>query len=258
MEISPEVIIFLILASGFAGFVDSIAGGGGLIQLPSLLISMPNTAPSLLLGTNKLPSFLGTLGATASYLRKVKPDFKLAFVMAVPAFIGSGLGASVATKISKEAFKPIILFMLIVVALYTWRKKELGLVENFRFARRHQVGMGALAGLVIGFYDGIFGPGTGSFLMLILVALLGFAFLQASVTAKIVNLATNLGAILVFGLNGKILWVLGLTMAIGNVMGGFLGARWALKGGSALIRKVFLVVTTLLILRLAYDTFLRG
>ena len=258
MEISLEVIIFLVLASGFAGFVDSIAGGGGLIQLPSLLISMPNTAPSLLLGTNKLPSFLGTLGATASYLRKVKPDFKLAFVMAVPAFIGSGLGASVATKIPKEVFKPIILFMLIVVALYTWRKKELGLVENFRFARRHQVGMGALAGLVIGFYDGIFGPGTGSFLMLILVALLGFAFLQASVTAKIVNLATNLGAILVFGLNGKILWVLGLTMAIGNVMGGFLGARWALKGGSALIRKVFLVVTTLLILRLAYDTFLRG
>jgi uncharacterized membrane protein YfcA len=258
VEISLEVIIFLVLASGFAGFVDSIAGGGGLIQLPSLLISMPNTAPSLLLGTNKLPSFLGTLGATASYLRKVKPDFKLAFVMAVPAFIGSGLGASVATKIPKEAFKPIILFMLIVVALYTWRKKELGLVENYRFARRHQVGMGALAGLVIGFYDGIFGPGTGSFLMLILVALLGFAFLQASVTAKIVNLATNLGAILVFGLNGKILWVLGLTMAIGNVMGGFLGARWALKGGSALIRKVFLVVTTLLILRLAYDTFLRG
>jgi uncharacterized membrane protein YfcA len=258
VEISLEVIIFLVLASGFAGFVDSIAGGGGLIQLPSLLISMPNTAPSLLLGTNKLPSFLGTLGATASYLKKVKPDFKLAFVMAVPAFIGSGLGASVATKIPKEAFKPIILFMLIVVAVYTWRKKELGLVENFRFARRHQVGMGALAGLVIGFYDGIFGPGTGSFLMLILVALLGFAFLQASVTAKIVNLATNLGAILVFGLNGKILWVLGLTMAIGNVIGGFLGARWALKGGSALIRKVFLVVTTLLILRLAYDTFLRG
>ena len=167
MEISVEVIVFLVLASGFAGFVDSIAGGGGLIQLPSLLISMPNTAPSLLLGTNKLPSFLGTLGATASYLRRVKPDFKLAFIMAVPAFFGSGLGASAATRIPKDAFKPIILFLLIAVAIYTWRKKELGLVENFRFARKHQVGMGALAGLVIGFYDGIFGPGTGSFLMLI-------------------------------------------------------------------------------------------
>jgi hypothetical protein len=118
--------------------------------------------------------------------------------------------------------------------------------------------MGAIAGLVIGFYDGIFGPGTGSFLMLILVAIMGFAFLQASVTAKIVNLSTNLGAIVVFGINSQIMWILGLTMAIGNITGGFLGARWALKGGSALIRKVFLVVTTLLILRLAYDTFLRG
>jgi uncharacterized membrane protein YfcA len=255
VEISVEVILFLVLASGFAGFVDSVAGGGGLIQLPSLLISMPNTAPSLLLGTNKLPSFLGTLGATASYLRKIKPDFKLAFAMAVPAFIGSGLGASVATRIPKDAFRPIILFLLVVVAIYTWRKKELGLVENFKFARHHQVGMGVLAGLVIGFYDGIFGPGTGSFLMLILVAVLGFAFLQASVTSKIVNLSTNLGAILVFGLNSQIMWLLGLTMAIGNVTGGFLGARWAMKGGSILIRKMFLFVTTVLILRLAFDTF---
>jgi uncharacterized membrane protein YfcA len=257
VEISVEVILFLVLASGFAGFVDSVAGGGGLIQLPSLLISMPNTAPSLLLGTNKLPSFLGTLGATASYLRKIKPDFKLAFAMAVPAFIGSGLGASVATRIPKDAFRPIILLLLIVVAIYTWRKKELGLVENFKFARHHQVGMGVVAGLVIGFYDGIFGPGTGSFLMLILVAVLGFAFLQASVTAKIVNLSTNLGAILVFGLNSQIMWLLGLTMAIGNVTGGFLGARWAMKGGSILIRKMFLFVTTVLILRLAFDTFLK-
>lgn len=258
MEVSIEVIIFLVLASGFAGFVDSIAGGGGLIQLPSLLISMPNTAPSILLGTNKLPSFLGTLGATASYLRKVKPDFKLAFAMAIPAFIGSGLGASVATRIPKEAFRPIILVLLIIVTLYTWRKKELGLSENFRFARHHQIGMGALVGLVIGFYDGIFGPGTGSFLMLILVALLGFAFLQASVTAKIVNLSTNLGAITVFGINSQIMWMLGLTMAIGNITGGFLGARWAVKGGSELIRKVFLIVTSLLILRLGFDTFLKG
>jgi uncharacterized membrane protein YfcA len=258
MEVSLEVIIFLVLASGFAGFVDSIAGGGGLIQLPSLLISMPNTAPSILLGTNKLPSFLGTLGATASYLRKVKPDFKLAFAMALPAFVGSGLGASVATRIPKEAFRPIILVLLIIVALYTWRKKELGLSENFRFARHHQIGMGALVGLVIGFYDGIFGPGTGSFLMLILVALLGFAFLQASVTAKIVNLSTNLGAITVFGINSQIMWMLGLTMAIGNITGGFLGARWAVNGGSELIRKVFLIVTSLLILRLGFDTFLKG
>ena len=147
MEVSIEVIIFLILASGFAGFVDSIAGGGGLIQLPALLVSMPGTAPATLLGTNKLPSFLGTSVATASYLRKVKPDFKLAFAMALPAFVGSGMGANVATQIPKEAFRPIILVLLSIVLIYTWRKNELGLVENFRYARHHQVAMGALAGL---------------------------------------------------------------------------------------------------------------
>ena len=128
-------------------------------------------------------------------------------------------------------------------------------IENFKYARRHQIGIGVIAGLVIGFYDGIFGPGTGSFLMLILVAILGFAFMQASVTAKIVNLATNLGAILVFGLHAKIMWTLGLTMAIGNITGSYLGSRWAIRGGSALIRKVFLFVTCALIVRLAFDTF---
>ena len=255
MEISLEVLIFLVLASGFAGFVDSIAGGGGLIQLPSLLISMPNTAHSLLLGTNKLPSFLGTLGATASYLRKVKPDFKLAFVMAIPAFIGSGLGASVATNIPKDAFKPIILFMLIIVAVYTWRKKELGLVEDFRFARRHQVAMGAIAGLVIGFYDGIFGPGTGSFLMLILVASLGYAFITASAIAKVVNVATNVGAIMIFGFNGAVIWQIGIIMGVANISGAILGSRLAIKGGSTLVRKVFLIVTVALIIKVGIDTF---
>ena len=255
MEISFTVLIFLLLASTFAGFVDSIAGGGGLIQLPSLLVGLPNTPTALLLGTNKVPSFLGTASATFSYLRRIRPDFKLAFFMAVPAFLGSALGASTATRIPKDAFRPIILVLLIFVALYTWKKKELGLVENFTYGRRHQFVIGGLAGLIIGFYDGIFGPGTGSFLMLILVAILGFAFMQASVTAKIVNLSTNLGAIVIFGYHGKIMWLLGLTMAIGNITGGFLGARWAMRGGSALIRRVFLLVTTLLILRLAVDTF---
>ena len=255
MEISLSVIIFLIFASFSAGFVDSIAGGGGLIQLPSLLIALPKTDPSLLLGTNKLPSFLGTSSATLSYLRRIRPDFRLAILMAIPAFIGSALGANTATKIPKEAFRPIILVLLVGVAIYTWRKKELGLQENFKYVRSHQLGIGAFAGFTIGFYDGIFGPGTGSFLMLILVAILGFAFMQASVTAKIVNLATNLGAITVFGIHGKIMWTLGLTMAVGNITGSYLGSRWAIRGGSALIRKVFLVVTCALILRLAFDTF---
>ena len=256
MEISLSVLIFLFLASSFAGFIDSIAGGGGLIQLPSLLIALPNTPTAELLGTNKLPSFLGTANATLTYIRRLRPDYRLAFIMAIPAFIGSMFGATTATRIPKDAFRPIILVLLILVFLYTWRKKELGLAENFRFARHHQILIGGIAGLIIGFYDGIFGPGTGSFLMVILVAVLGFAFMQASVTAKIVNLATNLGAILIFGYHGKIMWLLGFAMALGNVTGSYFGSRWALRGGSALIRKVFLSVTCLLIIRLAFDTFL--
>ena len=258
MDISVEVVLFLILAATFAGLVDSLAGGGGLIQLPALLVSLPDTSPSVILGTNKVPSFLGTLGATASYLRKIKPDFKLAAVMGLPAFIGSAMGASVATKIPRDAFRPIILFLLIIVAIYTYLRKELGQVASAKFAGRNRFIIGAAVGAVIGFYDGIFGPGTGSFLMLALVAVLGFAFLEASVTAKLVNLATNLGAILVFGFNSQIIWALGLTMAVGNILGGFIGAKVGIRGGSVLIRRAFLVVTTALIIRLIYDTFLRG
>lgn len=256
MEIAPEVILFLVLASAFAGLVDSIAGGGGLIQLPALLVALPQLPPAQLLGTNKLPSFIGTATATASYLRRLRPDFRLAGAMALPAFFGSAAGARVATLIPKDAFRPIILFALVAVFIYTIRRPNLGIVEAKRFNGRKRYLIGASAGFLIGCYDGIFGPGTGSFLMLVLVSILGFAFLEASVTAKLVNLATNLGAIVVFGLAGKILWMLGLSMAIGNALGGLIGARLALRGGSQLIRKVFLGATALLIIRLAVDTFL--
>jgi len=255
VEISLTVLIFLLLASTFAGFIDSIAGGGGLIQLPSLLVALPNTPTAQLLGTNKVPSFLGTTSATLSYLRRLRPDFKLAFFMAVPAFIGSALGANTATRIPKDAFRPIILILLIFVALYTWKKKELGLVENFTYARHHQLMIGGLAGLVIGFYDGIFGPGTGSFLMLILVASLGYAFITASAIAKVVNVATNVGAILVFGIHGAVIWQIGIIMGVANISGAIIGSRLAIKGGSTLVRKVFLIVTVALIIKVGIATF---
>ncbi len=254
-ELSLEILLFLLAASTFAGFIDSIAGGGGLIQLPALLVGMSGTAPATLLGTNKVPSFIGTSFATASYLRKIRPDFRLAFVMAIPAFIGSALGAGVATAIPKDAFRPIILFLLVTVFLYTWRRKELGLENRPKYSGNSRYIGGAIFGFTIGFYDGIFGPGTGSFLMLSLVGILGFTFLQASVTAKLVNLATNVGAIVVFGLNAQIIWSLGLIMAIGNVSGALIGAKWAMRGGSELVRRVFLFVTLALITRLFFDTF---
>lgn len=255
MDISLTTLFFLLLASGFAGLVDSMAGGGGLIQLPALLVALPNTETATVLGTNKLPSFLGTTTAATTYVRRRKPDWRLTCAMALPAFIGSMSGAAVASNFPKDAARPFVLILLILVALYTWRRKELGLNENLRFARRHTIAIALISGLAIGFYDGIFGPGTGAFLMVVLVAVIGMEFLDATVTTKITNWGTNLAALLIFGFHGHIIWMIGLVMAIANITGNQIGARLALRGGSNLVRKAFLGVTLILIIRLAIDIF---
>jgi len=248
-------LFFLGLASVSAGFVDAIAGGGGLIQLPALLIAGPTTPIAQVLGTNKLASIFGTASATLAYSRKARPDLATALPMAVAAFIGAAGGASVATRIPTSFFKPVILVLLVVVGLYTWRKPNLGEFESLRFSKHRHSALATGIGLVIGFYDGLFGPGTGTFLIFVLVGLLGYAFLKASATAKVVNVGTNAAALLVFGYHGAILFSLGFYLAACNVSGSILGARLAIRGGSALIRKVFLGVLFLLVLRLAWDTF---
>ncbi|MEI6307556.1 MAG: TSUP family transporter [Actinomycetes bacterium] len=253
---SVEVLIFLAIASGFAGFVDAMAGGGGLIQLPALIIGLPNKELPLILGTNKVPSIFGTSAAARNYFKNLKPDIPLTITMMVPAFIGSMAGAAFAASVPKEFFKPFIVLLLTSVAIYTWRKPELGMSENLKFTNQKRLFLVALIGLLIGFYDGIFGPGTGTFLVFFLVSGIGYAFLKASGTAKLVNIATNAGAILSFQITGHIWWQLGLLLAIANVSGAILGSRLAIKGGSPLVRKVFLAVTFLLITRVAWDTFI--
>ena len=253
---SVEVLIFLAIASGFAGFVDAMAGGGGLIQLPALIIGLPNKELPLILGTNKVPSIFGTSAAARNYFKNLKPDIPLTITMMVPAFIGSMAGAAFAASVPKEFFKPFIVLLLTSVAIYTWRKPDLGMSENLKFTNQKRLFLVALIGLLIGFYDGIFGPGTGTFLVFFLVSGIGYAFLKASGTAKLVNIATNAGAILSFQIAGHIWWQLGLLLAIANVSGAILGSRLAIKGGSPLVRKVFLAVTFLLITRVAWDTFI--
>ena len=253
---SVEVLIFLALASGFAGFVDAMTGGGGLIQLPALLIGLPNKDLALILGTNKVPSIFGTTAAARNYFKNIKPDIPLTISMMGPAFIGSITGAAFAATIPKDFFKPFIVFLLITVAIYTWRKPALGMNENLKFTHKKRLLFVALIGLLIGFYDGIFGPGTGTFLVFFLVSGIGYAFLKASATAKLVNIATNAGAILSFQLTGHIWWQLGLLLAFANVAGAVIGSRLAIKGGSPLVRKVFLAVIFLLIARVAWDTFI--
>ena len=253
---SIEIAIFLAIASGFAGFVDAMAGGGGLIQLPALLVGLPNKDLPLILGTNKVPSIFGTAAAARNYFKNIKPDIPLTVTMMVPAFAGSMAGAGLAATIPKEFFKPFLVFLLLAVAIYTWRKPELGMNENLKYTNRKRLVIVAVIGLLIGFYDGIFGPGTGTFLVFFLVSAIGFAFLKASATAKLVNIATNAGAILSFQLTGHIWWQLGLLLAFANVTGAIIGSRLAIKGGSPLVRKVFLAVTFLLIARVAWDTFI--
>lgn len=255
MELSFEILALLLLVSGFAGFVDAISGGGGLIQLPALLIGMSNSEPATVLGTNKVPSFMGTSSAVINYLRRVRIDFRFTLAMAIPAFIGSMSGAHFASRIPKEAFRPIILVMLILVAIYTFMKKNLGLETNHRHSLRRRYVIVAPAGLLIGFYDGIFGPGTGSFIALILVAVIGFAFLEATAMTKVVNWSTNLAAIITFQLTGHIIWAIGLALGVANLLGALMGVRLAIKGGSHLIRKAFIIVTIALIARLGYDIF---
>jgi len=253
---SIEVAIFLAIASGFAGFVDAMAGGGGLIQLPALIVGLPNKELPLILGTNKVPSIFGTAAAARNYFKNIKPDIPLTISMMGPAFIGSMGGASLAAAVPKDFFKPFIVFLLVAVAIYTWVKPELGMNENLKYTHKKRLAIVALIGLLIGFYDGIFGPGTGTFLVFFLVSGIGYAFLKASGTAKLVNISTNAGAILSFQLTGHIWWQLGLLLVFANVMGAIIGSRLAIKGGSPLVRKVFLAVTFLLIARVAWDTFI--
>ena len=254
-DLTIATALFLLAASFFAGFIDSIAGGGGLIQLPALLIGLPKSETAEVLGTNKLSSIFGTSTAAVLYRKQIKPDPKVLLAMGLPALLGSAGGAMLASKIPTSSMRPMVLVLLIVVAVYTWFKPDLGKFENLRHLPKRRVQIAAVAGVVIGFYDGIFGPGTGSFLMLILVASLGYAFITASAIAKVVNVATNVGAILVFGINGAVIWQIGIIMGVANISGAIIGARLAIKGGSTLVRKVFLLVTVALIVKVGIATF---
>jgi uncharacterized membrane protein YfcA len=254
-DISTLTLIFILIAAFSAGFVDAIAGGGGLIQLPALLISFPDREVAEVAGTNKLGSIFGTSAAALNYRRNIKTDPKLLLAMVLPAFIGSGSGSLLATQISTEQLKVAIVVMLVAVFAYTLARPDLGKVEVLKGAAKRQRTVGAIAGLTIGFYDGFIGPGTGTLLMIVLVAALGFAFIGASAIAKVVNVATNLASILVFGISGSIMWVVGLAVGICNLAGGIIGSRVAIRRGSDFVRKFYLVVTFALIVRVLFDLF---
>ncbi|HVE98728.1 MAG TPA: TSUP family transporter [Mycobacteriales bacterium] len=251
----PEVstAVLLCVAAALAGWVDAVSGGGGLIQLPALLLALPGAAPASILGTNKLSSVCGTAVATATYYRRVRPDMRTALPMVVAAVIGSAGGAACASLLPQSVFRPLVLVLLVAVAIYTVRRPALGAEQNLRWSGHRHYAAAVGAALGIGFYDGIFGPGTGSFLTFALVGLLGYSFLQASAKARMTNLATNAGALIVFFAQGAPMVRLGLTMGVCNVAGAWLGAHTAITRGSRFVRVVFLTVVGGLAIRLAYD-----
>jgi uncharacterized membrane protein YfcA len=256
-ELDLLTIVLLLLAGLTAGWVDAVVGGGGLIQLPALLL-VPGISPVQALATNKLGSIMGTSTSSITYARRVHPDFTTAGPMAVAALAGAVGGAALASHIPASAFKPIILVVLVGVAVYTVLKPSLGEHTELRYEGNRHRWTAAATGLVIGVYDGLLGPGTGTFLVIALVGVLGYAFLQASALAKITNFATNLGALIFFVPAGHVVWSLGLAIGAANLVGGYVGARMAVARGSRFVRVIFIVVVGALILRLAYDVITAG
>lgn len=255
LGLAPAVVAGLVLAAFVAGWVDAVVGGGGLIQLPALLIGLPTDTPTAhILGTNKISSVAGTLTATLTYSRRIALHVPTLIPLVLSAFAGSAAGAAMARLIPKAALTPIVLVALIAVGLFTVLRPQLGLVHQPTHAGTGEIVRTAAIGASVGLYDGILGPGTGSFFVIAMVAVLGYGFLEASAKAKIANLTTNLAAISVFGLNGEILWGIGVLMALANLAGGWLGAHTALRNGSAFVRKVFLLVIGALVIKLTYDT----
>ena len=250
-------LVLISLASLLAGGIDSIVGGGGLILVPALFAVYPTTAPATLFGTNKSASVWGTSIATVQYSRRVQMRWAVLLPAAGAALAGSFIGAWVVTLIDPTFLRRLLPFILLAVLLYTLAKKDLGRTHAPRHTPARETALACAIGAVIGWYDGFFGPGTGSFFIFLFVRLLGYDFLNASASAKLLNVATNLAAIALFAMKGHVWWQIGLVMAVANVAGSLIGTRLALKHGAGFVRGVFIVVVGALILKTGYDAFLR-
>ncbi len=254
MNIEITQLLILAFASLFAGFIDSVVGGGGLIQVPALFTTLPKELPATLFGTNKIASVFGTSNAAWRYARRVKMPWGTTLPAALAAFACSYLGAMSVAWLPRELLRPMILIMLIGAAAYTFWRKDFGAIHRPQHAGRREFIYALILGGAIGFYDGFFGPGAGSFLIFLFIRFFGFDFLHASAASKVVNVATNLAAIGYFVPNGFYIPVLAVIMATSNVFGSILGTHLALRHGSGFVRKLFLFVVCALILKFAWDT----
>jgi uncharacterized membrane protein YfcA len=247
--------ILVSLASALAGFVDAIVGGGGLILIPAMFAAFPSAPPATLFGTNKSAAVWGTAISAWQYSRRLQISWPTILPGIIAACLGAFAGAYAVTQVDPSFLRKLLPFILLGVLLYTLAKKELGREHAPRYSGRTAQGIIFSIGLVIGFYDGFFGPGTGSFFVFLLVRLLGFDFLNASVNAKLLNIATNIAALALFTLKGHVWWHFAVPLAVANVLGSMLGTWMALRHGTGFVRGIFIAVVSLLILKTGYDAF---
>ena len=250
-------LLIVSMAAVLAGFVDAIVGGGGLVMTPTLFATFPTTHPATLFGINKSSAVWGTAFAAWQYARRVTLRWRVLLPAAVAAALGAVCGAWTVTVVSPDLFRRLLPFILIVVLLYTLAKKDLGRHHLPRLGLRAETLVACAIGAVLGFYDGFFGPGTGSFLVFLFVRALGYDFLHASASAKCINVATNAAAALMFASKGHVVWHFAAVMAVANIAGSVIGTRVALKHGAGFVRGMFIAVVSLLILKTLYDSYLK-
>ena len=251
-------LVLLCIFGFIAGFVDAIAGGGGLIQLPAYFILMPHFTIAQLLGSNKLGGFSGTFVSTVQYLRKIKVDWKLILPALIVAAISALIGAQLVSYLEKERMAPFVVVLLVVMLVYTSINKQTGLINKSATINPVKVKWTLLiAACLIGLYDGFFGPGAGSMLMFVFISLLGFDFLNAAANTKVFNCVTNIGALAFFILHGDVVYEVAVPVALCNVAGNYFGSALALKKGSPFIRVIYIVVVSALIAKIVYDYFLK-
>lgn len=247
-------IILLCIIAFVAGFVDAVAGGGGMIQLPALFILQPQLTLVQTLATNKMCSFSGTSVAASRYIKKVDIDWKHLSPAIIAALLASFGGALLVSFIHKEQFMPFIIGVLIVVLAYSIFKKQLGMQHQVKTLSKPRYYLYAIAtGGILGLYEGLIGPGTGAFLVFAFIMLFGYDFLHASANAKIINVTANVGALLFFITKGFVVWQIAIPVAVCNMLGNYTGAHVAIKKGSSFIRIFFILISLALIAKLSYD-----
>ena len=248
---SGDLLALLVVAGFFSAFVDSVVGGGGLISLPALLLT--GLPPTMALGTNKMASCMGSLTSSLSFLRSGKIDMKLVKYLFWLSLVGAACGVVTVQQIPSQFLRPLVVVLLIGVSIYTIFRKNWGSENTYRGLTRRMFTLSCIVAFSIGFYDGFFGPGTGSFFAIGFVALAGFNLAKATAHSKLLNFTSNVAALIFFALGGKLVWSVGLFMAVGQFIGARLGSKMVIKQGGRLIRPLVVIMSLLMSAKLLWQ-----